>query len=501
VNKLLARTAVLAVLLGLVAAWAWRMLHAPPEVVQLPDAASLQWTECWFETPLLRPVHCGRLSTRPEPGETPPQFVLPVVYIPALAWQRGQPPVVYIAGGPGGAAGLDRDSMPAWFAWLEHVDWSADVILYDQRGVGLSRPQPACGDMLQRRRELLASDLSVEEQHVRMREALRACRDRLQARDWNLARFNSARNADDVLDLVATLDLSAWRIYSVSYGTRIALELMRRDPAGLQAAVLDSPYPPQAQGEANDTWLLHRSLQLFMRTCELLVDCDYRPERLRADLENAMLRLRDRPLRLELRDPEDGAPLPILFDEDDLAWLVFESQYLWSNLQLLPGAVSSLARGNVSAEMRSMLQQSVDMMLDDTLNEVVGNSVDCADNGVFERRHFLRQLEQFPLVADIRRHDWDYGACRDWPSGDTGAAFREPVYSDIPALLLAGEFDPVTPPRWAYKAARSLSHSYTFTFPGIGHGVLDSDTCGAHLVRAFLADPHQPTVPACVAFY
>jgi pimeloyl-ACP methyl ester carboxylesterase len=120
---------------------------------------------------------------------------------------------------------------------------------------------------------------------------------------------------------------------------------------------------------------------------------------------------------------------------------------------------------------------------------------------VFERRRFLRQLEQFPLVAEIRRHDWDYGACRDWPSGDTGAAFREPVRSHIPTLLLAGEFDPVTPPQWAYLAAQGLSHSYTFTFPGIGHGVLDSDTCASHLVRAFLADPQDPAVPACVAFY
>lgn len=489
------------VLLPLAAWWGWHALHAPPVALAVPGGASLEWTECWFDKPLWRPLHCGRLHTTPEPGTAKPGFSLPVVYLPALRWRAPQAPVVYIAGGPGGAAGLDGESFPSWLPWLEQVDWSADVILYDQRGVGLSEPALSCPEMLAERRKLLDSGLPTEQEYALMRRSLLACRDRLLGEGWNLGRFNSRHNADDVFDLVKTLGLPRWRVYGVSYGSRVAMEILRRRPPGLEAVILDSVYPPQIPGEASDTWLLNRSLQLFMRSCELISGCEYNREQLRASLEDAMARLRDRPLRLELRDPDNGHTLPVLLDQDDLAWLIFESQYQWSNIKLLPGAISSLARGHVSAELRGMLQESLDTMLDDSLSEAVGNSVDCADNGPFARARFMRQLRQFPLVAGIRQHDWDFGACRDWLAGDTGADFRQVVHSDVPTLLLAGEFDPVTPPQWAYAAAEGLSNGHVFTFPGIGHGVLDSDSCGVEVVRAFLADPQNPQVPDCLGLF
>lgn len=488
-------------LLLLLAGWlGWRALHAPPGALVTAEGASLEWTECWFETPAWRPVHCGRLHTRPEQGLKPRSFSLPVVYVPAWRWLPRKTPVVYIAGGPGGATGLDSEMFPSWLDWLEQVGWGTDVVLYDQRGVGLSQPTLGCPELLTKRRELLASELPLETEYAAMRQALLDCRDRLLGEGWALGRFNSRKNADDVLDLVGALGLPTWRLYAVSYGTRVAMEVMRREPVGLEAAVLDSVYPPDVRGEASDTWLLNRSLALFMRSCELISDCQYNRERLRAALEDVRLRLREKPLRLELRDPQGGRPLPVSLDEEDLAWLIFESQYLWSNLNLLPGAISALARGNVSPELRGMLQDSLNTMLDDSISEAVGNSVDCADNGPFNREQFMRQLGQFPLVADLRRHDWDYGACRDWPVEDVGEAFREPVHSDVPTLLLAGEFDPVTPPQWAYQGAESLANSFVFTLPGIGHGVLDSDSCGALVVRAFLENPAEPKVPACITY-
>lgn len=493
--RLLIRLLVIMSLLALAIWWGWRLLHAPPQATAA-DGATLEWGECWFEVPLLTPVHCGRLQTS---GSR--TFSLPVVYLRAPFWSRSAPPVLYIAGGPGGATGLDAQNMPSWFTWVEQVGWSSDVILYDQRGVGLSEPALGCPETTQRRRELLDSTLPTEQEYALMREASLACLERLRDEGWDLELFSSRHNADDALALVKALRLDEWQIYGVSYGTRVALEMMRREPAGLRSVVLDSVYPPTVAGEGSDTWLLNRSLQLFMRSCELLSECDFHPERLRADLENAMAYLHRRPLRLELRDPDNGLPLAVRMDADDLAWLIFESQYLWSNLRLLPGAISSLAKGNVSSELRAMLQESLELMLDDSLSEAVSNAVDCADNRVFPREEFVRQLYRYPMVASIRRHDWDYGACRDWKFDDAGEHFRQPVISDIPTLLVAGEFDPVTPPQWAYEAAGRLRNSYTFTFPGIGHGVLDSDSCGLEVVRAFLAQPENPQAPDCLRFF
>jgi pimeloyl-ACP methyl ester carboxylesterase len=69
----------------------------------------------------------------------------------------------------------------------------------------------------------------------------------------------------------------------------------------------------------------------------------------------------------------------------------------------------------------------------------------------------------------------------------------------VPTLLLAGEFDPVTPPEWAERAAETLPAGHLFVFPAIGHGVLDSHLCAADLVRAFLAQPDNPVPPSCLS--
>ena len=121
--------------------WGWHQLHAPPPATKLASGAYLEWTDCWFERPLLRPVHCGRFHTAPESTGGPASFSLPVVYISQWAWERSGPPVQYIAGGPGGAAWLAADDVDFWFRWIQETDWPGDLVLYDQRGVVWKRPQ------------------------------------------------------------------------------------------------------------------------------------------------------------------------------------------------------------------------------------------------------------------------------------------------------------------------------------------------------------------------
>jgi len=477
----------------------WLALHAAPAALRLANGAEMQWVDCWFDRPLFsRPVHCGRLLTSPESGEKPDQFSLPVVYVPAFFWHRTQPPILYIAGGPGGATGLDAEGVSAWLGWLGWVNWPADTIFYDQRGVGLSRPSLACPEVLDRRRELLVTELPSEEKYQQARAAGQACLQRLQSEGWNLQRFNTLINAGDTRDLIDSLGLDAWQLYGVSYGTRVALQIMRGQPPGLRAVILDSLYPPLRHAEKNDAWLLNRSLRMFTRSCQFLADCDFSPERLNADLRHIFKQLELKPLKVKLKDRSAGEIIDVAFGRDDLAWLIFESQYLWSNIALLPAAVTALADGRITQEMQQMMQESIDNLLDDSLSEAVFSSVDCADNGDFSRQQAEQALQQFPLVATIKQHDWRYSACRYWDSGDTGSVFRRPVVSDVPTLLLAGEFDPVTPPEWAEDSLSTLSSAYLFIAPGIGHGVLDSDDCTQHLTQAFLQNPLLPAVPDCL---
>ena len=75
----------------------------------------------------------------------------------------------------------------------------------------------------------------------------------------------------------------------------------------------------------------------------------------------------------------------------------------------------------------------------------------------------------------------------------------QPVTSDIPTLVAAGEFDPITPAKWAQSAASHLPNSYFFLFPGGGHGVIDMNQCSQDIMQAFLDDPTQEPDSSCIA--
>jgi pimeloyl-ACP methyl ester carboxylesterase len=75
------------------------------------------------------------------------------------------------------------------------------------------------------------------------------------------------------------------------------------------------------------------------------------------------------------------------------------------------------------------------------------------------------------------------------------------VTSEIPSLILAGQYDPVTPPEWGQLAAETLSNHFYYEFPGLGHGVMRSDACGLEIGLQFLADPtHEPDA-SCLETY
>jgi len=62
--------------------------------------------------------------------------------------------------------------------------------------------------------------------------------------------------------------------------------------------------------------------------------------------------------------------------------------------------------------------------------------------------------------------------CKVWPKGEMPADFHKALSSDVPALVLEGEFDPVTPPRYGEDVVKGLSNGRLFVLRGQGHNVI-----------------------------
>jgi pimeloyl-ACP methyl ester carboxylesterase len=75
--------------------------------------------------------------------------------------------------------------------------------------------------------------------------------------------------------------------------------------------------------------------------------------------------------------------------------------------------------------------------------------------------------------------------CSVWPHGTRPADFHAPLTSDKPVLLLAGQYDPVTPPRYAEEVAKGLPNARVLLLKGQAHSVMAAG-CTPELVQQFI---------------
>ena len=74
--------------------------------------------------------------------------------------------------------------------------------------------------------------------------ATKACHDRLVAEGVDLSAFNTSENSADFADLRKALKIEQWNVYGLSYGTDLALSLMRDHPVGIRSVIIDAVLPP-----------------------------------------------------------------------------------------------------------------------------------------------------------------------------------------------------------------------------------------------------------------
>lgn len=137
-------------------------------------------------------------------------------------------PIIYLAGGPGGSAtGTAQGPRQPIFLALRQV---ADVILFDQRGTGLSNHIEPCTAS---HRLDPALGLSEAVLTAYQQETLRECLVRWRAAGVAVNGYTTDESADDIEDLRRALGARRVDLWGISYGTHLGLAAMRRHPASI----------------------------------------------------------------------------------------------------------------------------------------------------------------------------------------------------------------------------------------------------------------------------
>jgi pimeloyl-ACP methyl ester carboxylesterase len=290
-------------------------------------------------------------------------------------------------------------------------------------------------------------------------------------------------------------------LYGVSYGARLALTVMRDFPGTVRSAVLDSPLPLQADLYAGAFGGAQQSLDLIFDGCAADLACRAAYPNLRQRFYDLINRLNAAPLSFTNRDPATGSSTPAILTGDDLAGSIFDLLYVTPMLPLIPAIIDSVEDGELDAFLLLLRQ----LEAGGGVSQAMYYSVQCSDEVPFisARDHEAAAQAIRPELAQALGPVLDRRmqmVCDAWPSRASAPIENAPVASEVPALILSGRNDPITPPAFAEAAGSTLPNSTVVVFPGVSHGVLLSTrTCPYDITWTFLRDPHVRPDTACAA--
>lgn len=452
--------------------------------------------DCEFTPPAGVEVECGWLTT-PEDRARPEgaQVRLHVAVFRSTNANPPSDPIVYLEGGPGVDA-LER--LPLVFdVWFRPFVNNRDFILFDQRGTGYSKPSLACPEVTKLSFDLLPQDLRSAESAALWTKTILECRDRLAAEGIDLGMYNSLANAADLEDLRIALGYEQWNLVGSSYGTRLALTALREYPQGIRSVVLDSTRPLQIN-ESQTPADAERAFQQLFTGCAADETCNTAYPDLEQVFYDLVAKLNAEPVTVPGIDPFTGQGYEVLINGDSMISTLFQALYSTDIIPALPRMIYDAAqKGEFSPWVRLIMNN---VSQSDFFSYGVMYSVRCFDEISFETREQLVQADQaFPQQQDVFDMASFWDICAGWGAGAAPAIENEPVTSDTPALILAGRYDPATPPDDGRDAAKTLTNGYFYEFPGAGHGVSLDGGCALGMTLAFLDDPSREPNAACMA--
>jgi pimeloyl-ACP methyl ester carboxylesterase len=388
--------------------------------------------------------------------------------------------VVFLAGGPGESA---VDTWPQVAAALGPLRRHHHILLLDQRGTGESHPL-TCGPGEESPNQ---DRFDLDE----LRKQVGACLAQVEKRA-DPRFYTTTDAARDLEDVRQALGSPQFDLVGVSYGTRMAQQYAMRYPQSVRSIVLDSVAPNQMVIGEEFAENLHHALQAQFQQCQNTPACAKAFGDPYASLIELRDRLRAEPQEFSYRDPATFEVERIHLNEYSLASLVRLFAYTPETAALLPLSIDQGLKGDYTplAGQNKLLEGD----LSDLQENGMQMSVICSEDADL--------LTPRPQDADLLLGTTMIQAlsaqCEVWPHGTRPADFHAPLKTDTPVLILEGELDPVTPPRYGKEVLKGLSNGRLLIASGMGHNVIGRG-CIPKLVGEFVDELDPKTLDAkCV---
>lgn len=374
---------------------------------------------------------------------------LKIVLLPALGPERASDPLFFLEGGPGGAATSDAADFER-----DPLRQHRDIVLIDTRGTGESRALscPIWGD-------------GTRLDHLFPLDAVAACRDQLGKRA-DLTRYTTSAAMDDLDEVRRHLGFGKINLYGASYGTLAAQIYLSRHPQAVRSVVLAAVVRPGEPAPLNHAKNAQQALELLAGECAAEPACHAAFPHFLSEVGTILDRLAKQPAKVEVKHPRTGQPVTVELTRsaaaDALRWALYSPQ----PASEVPLRVHLAFEGDY----RVLAQRAVNLRarLQEGLALGLLFSVTCAEDLPLIDPAAIPRATGGSFYGDDRVRE-QLAVCAAWPHAPLPKPWGELVRSPVPALLLAGERDPVTPPADAALVAKGFEHGRLILIPHGAH--------------------------------
>jgi len=425
--------------------------------------------------PLVYGAECGELSVKENPDDpASAEIQLAILRLPAISPAPAGDPLFLIQGGPGGSSIEMASQVHSFFS---DVRKNRDLIFVDQRGTGKSNP-------------LRCEQLSVDDQKLPEAEQtgkylglLKSCAEKYQ---HNSEFYTTPYAAQDLDAVRSALGYGKINVWGGSYGTRVALEYARLYPQQARTMILDGVAPVSIalpKYFARDALAALTAVNnecLSQPNCaaefgDIVQKADAVLQRLK------VLQAKGEPLEIHYEHPRNQQTESLVLTPRVFSSLIFMSLYSRDLTVLLPRAISFAEKEDyrLLAALSALSSEQMQFM---NIAEGMRYSVICNEDWPLISPVDIEQSVPFfgmDFVRDMQ------SICAFWPKAILPENYWQPINSDVPALLLSGKHDPVTPVAWAQSTAAHLPNATSLSAAGGNHSI-STEGCVPQLIAQFI---------------
>jgi len=417
---------------------------------------------------------------------------LPVYIFKSRSKNPKKDPVLYTVGGPG------YTSMRAsqYMNYYKYLD-DRDFILFEQRGTQYAKPSLDCPEWSKAIYESNLPNFDQANFDSLFEEAARSCSERFRENGIDLNSYNTNEIAADINDLIHVLEIEEYNLLTISYSTKIAQVLMRDYPKRIRSVVMDSALPLEANYDEESVQNLLYAVDLLLSDCEADWNCNTAYPNIKERFFEYLEEKTENPLEVEVKNPNTGNIETFYLKGEDLI-SVFSSSSTEGVLNV-PYEINKLLTNDLTSVKEQL--SNVFEKPGQGIGAGMRLSVWCAEENPFNSMEKIKsETNKYPQVRGLSPATYDDKVCEIWGVEKVSEIENEPVSSDIPLLFINGEYDELTPVKWAVTMKANFENSYNLVFKGWKHGPTTNwgNPCAMQAANNFFNDPYKRPDPDCL---